>query len=147
MSWLIKILSFNWFYIFSRFGELHELEKPNDEKALNLMNDCATAVLEEYPDIVFSYGFGDEYRSSSYPPMNLLCFFLLLSYFWVPIMRHDVWSSANFFLVHFLVLCWRRKQSFTKGVPGAYSDYISVAFIILSFLSCLWSETGFSHLT
>ncbi|XP_057495624.1 tRNA(His) guanylyltransferase 1-like isoform X8 [Actinidia eriantha] len=25
------------------------------------MNSCATAVLEEYPEIVFSYGFSDEY--------------------------------------------------------------------------------------
>lgn len=75
--WLWQILSLNWFWIFSRFGELHEFEKPNDEKALNLMNACATAVLEEYPDIVFSYGFGDEYRSSSYLQLlyTLLLFF------------------------------------------------------------------------
>ncbi|KAA3452589.1 tRNA(His) guanylyltransferase 1-like isoform X1 [Gossypium australe] len=46
---------------FRRFSEVHEFEKPNDEKALNLMNQCAMAVLEEYPDIVFSYGYGDEY--------------------------------------------------------------------------------------
>ncbi|XP_057474191.1 tRNA(His) guanylyltransferase 2-like isoform X1 [Actinidia eriantha] len=46
---------------FSRFSVIHEFEKPNDEKSLNLMNSCATAVLEEYPDIVFSYGFSDEY--------------------------------------------------------------------------------------
>jgi tRNA(His) guanylyltransferase len=30
--------------------------------ALNLMNSCAVAVSEEFPDIVFSYGFSDEYR-------------------------------------------------------------------------------------
>ncbi|KAK9272423.1 hypothetical protein L1049_002796 [Liquidambar formosana] len=46
---------------FCRFSEFHEFEKPNDERALNLMNSCAAAVLEEYPDIVFSYGFSDEY--------------------------------------------------------------------------------------
>ncbi|KAK8589855.1 hypothetical protein V6N12_024246 [Hibiscus sabdariffa] len=45
----------------SKFSEVHEFEKPNDEKALNLMNQCAMAVLEEYPDIVFSYGYSDEY--------------------------------------------------------------------------------------
>ncbi|KAK2968683.1 hypothetical protein RJ640_013101, partial [Escallonia rubra] len=43
------------------FSQVHEFEVPNDEKALNLMNSCATAVLEEYPDIVFAYGFCDEY--------------------------------------------------------------------------------------
>ncbi|XP_031386624.1 tRNA(His) guanylyltransferase 1-like isoform X3 [Punica granatum] len=46
---------------FERFSEIHEFEKPNDVRALNLMNSCATAVVEEYPDIVFSYGFDDEY--------------------------------------------------------------------------------------
>ncbi|XP_048131596.1 tRNA(His) guanylyltransferase 2-like isoform X3 [Rhodamnia argentea] len=46
---------------FERFSDIHDLEKPNDEKALALMNSCAAAVLEEYPDIVFSYGFNDEY--------------------------------------------------------------------------------------
>ncbi|XP_010268602.1 PREDICTED: tRNA(His) guanylyltransferase 1-like [Nelumbo nucifera] len=46
---------------FHRFSEAHEFEKPNDEKALNLMNSCAAAVLEEFPDVVFSYGVSDEY--------------------------------------------------------------------------------------
>nr|XP_027078826.1 tRNA(His) guanylyltransferase 1-like isoform X2 [Coffea arabica] len=46
---------------FNRFSEVHEFEKPNDERALNLMNACAFAVLEEFPDIVFAYGFSDEY--------------------------------------------------------------------------------------
>ncbi|CAG7894979.1 unnamed protein product [Brassica rapa] len=32
------------------------LEKPNDETALNLMNSCPVAVLEEYPNIIFAYG-------------------------------------------------------------------------------------------
>ncbi|GKB24063.1 tRNA(His) guanylyltransferase 1-like protein isoform X1 [Tanacetum coccineum] len=36
-------------------------EKPNDERALNLMNSCATLVMERYPDIVFAYGYGDEH--------------------------------------------------------------------------------------
>ncbi|XWS12836.1 hypothetical protein CRYUN_Cryun37aG0124500 [Craigia yunnanensis] len=46
---------------FRRFSEVNEFEKLNDEKALNLMNQCAMAVLEEYPDIAFSYGYSDEY--------------------------------------------------------------------------------------
>ncbi|XP_031250399.1 tRNA(His) guanylyltransferase 1-like [Pistacia vera] len=46
---------------FQRFSQVHEFEKPNDERALNLMNSCAVAMLEEYPDIVFSYGYSDEY--------------------------------------------------------------------------------------
>ncbi|CAN7115342.1 unnamed protein product [Brassica rapa subsp. narinosa] len=46
---------------FARFSQVHEFEKPNDEAALNLMNSCSAAVLEEYPDIIFAYGFSDEY--------------------------------------------------------------------------------------
>ncbi|KAL0696145.1 hypothetical protein Bca4012_063325 [Brassica carinata] len=40
---------------------VHEFEKPNDEAALNLMNSCSALVLEEYPDIIFAYGYSDEY--------------------------------------------------------------------------------------
>lgn len=47
---------------FARFSEVHEFEKPNDEQALNLMNSCAVAVVEEHNDIIFSYGVSDEYR-------------------------------------------------------------------------------------
>ncbi|XP_071717656.1 tRNA(His) guanylyltransferase 1-like [Rutidosis leptorrhynchoides] len=46
---------------FERFSEINEFEKPNDERALNLMNCCATSVLEKYPDITLAYGFSDEY--------------------------------------------------------------------------------------
>ncbi|KAL2240984.1 tRNA(His) guanylyltransferase 1 [Sesamum indicum] len=46
---------------FRRFSEVHEFEKPNDKKALELLNECAKAVLEQFPDIIFSYGFSDEY--------------------------------------------------------------------------------------
>ncbi|KAI5672840.1 hypothetical protein M9H77_13204 [Catharanthus roseus] len=46
---------------FSRFSEVHEFEKPNDEKVLNLMNACGSLVLDEFPDIVFAYGFSHEY--------------------------------------------------------------------------------------
>lgn len=49
-----------------RFSQVHKFEKPNDETALNLMNSCASLVLEEYPDIVFAYGYSDEYRYHSH---------------------------------------------------------------------------------
>ncbi|KAF2577830.1 hypothetical protein F2Q68_00002490 [Brassica cretica] len=42
----------------------HEFEKPNDETALNLMNSCHAAVLEEYPNIIFAYGYSHFHRSS-----------------------------------------------------------------------------------
>ncbi|KAJ8434914.1 LOW QUALITY PROTEIN: hypothetical protein Cgig2_003353 [Carnegiea gigantea] len=46
---------------FRRFSEIHQFEKPNDRRALKLMKACAAALMEDYPDIVFSYGFSDEY--------------------------------------------------------------------------------------
>ncbi|XP_048490457.1 tRNA(His) guanylyltransferase 1 isoform X2 [Beta vulgaris subsp. vulgaris] len=46
---------------FHRFSDAHEFKKPNDEQALNLMNSCAVALLEEFEDIVFAYGVSDEF--------------------------------------------------------------------------------------
>ncbi|KAG0519395.1 hypothetical protein BDA96_09G260500 [Sorghum bicolor] len=51
---------------FHRFSKIHAFEKPNDENALRLMNACATAVLEKFPDIVFAYGVSDEYRGTEF---------------------------------------------------------------------------------
>ncbi|KAK1591612.1 hypothetical protein Q3G72_010367 [Acer saccharum] len=62
-----KLMPYTWIVIridgchFHRFSEVHEFEKPNDKRALNLMNSCAVAVLEEFQDITFSYGASDEY--------------------------------------------------------------------------------------
>ncbi|XP_013111324.1 probable tRNA(His) guanylyltransferase [Stomoxys calcitrans] len=46
---------------FHKFSKVHDFEKPNDEKALNLMNNAAQTVMEEFRDIVLSYGQSDEY--------------------------------------------------------------------------------------
>ncbi|KGN48418.1 tRNA(His) guanylyltransferase 1 isoform X1 [Cucumis sativus] len=46
---------------FRRFSEVHGFVKPNDEKALELMNCCAMATMEMFSDVIFSYGFNDEY--------------------------------------------------------------------------------------
>ncbi|CAM0958962.1 unnamed protein product [Alopecurus aequalis] len=46
---------------FHRFSELHAFEKPNDERALRLMNACATSMFRRFTDIVFAYGVSDEY--------------------------------------------------------------------------------------
>jgi tRNA(His) guanylyltransferase len=45
-----------------RFSEAHKFEKPNDERALKLMDSAACAVMREYPDIILAYGESDEYR-------------------------------------------------------------------------------------
>lgn len=53
--------------LFSRFSEVHGFQKPNDEPALQLMNESAKAVLEDMPDFVFAYGESDEYRYNLRP--------------------------------------------------------------------------------
>lgn len=46
-----------------RFSEVHKFEKqPLDKRALKLMKSCAAAVMEEYSDLIFSYGYSDEFR-------------------------------------------------------------------------------------
>jgi tRNAHis guanylyltransferase len=42
----------------NRYG----FQKPNDVRALNLMNAAAAAVMKELPDLCISYGVSDEYR-------------------------------------------------------------------------------------
>ncbi|XP_058137456.1 probable tRNA(His) guanylyltransferase isoform X3 [Dasypus novemcinctus] len=46
---------------FHRFAEKHNFAKPNDSRALHLMNKCAQTVMEELEDIVIAYGQSDEY--------------------------------------------------------------------------------------
>lgn len=46
---------------FHRFSDGHCFEKPNDQRALQLMNKCAETVMREFTDIVISYGQSDEY--------------------------------------------------------------------------------------
>lgn len=46
---------------FHRFSDVHHFVKPNDDRALNLMTKAAQCVMEEYKDIVLSYGQSDEY--------------------------------------------------------------------------------------
>lgn len=46
---------------FQRFSEVHQFEKPNDRRALKLMKSCAMTMMEEFADIIFSYGFSDEF--------------------------------------------------------------------------------------
>lgn len=41
----------------------YEFEKPNDRRALDLMNAAAKAVVTDLPEITIAYGVSDEYRS------------------------------------------------------------------------------------
>jgi len=44
------------------FSDKHNFSKPNDMRALQLMDHAAKDVMEEYPDIVIAFGESDEYR-------------------------------------------------------------------------------------
>ncbi|KAH8744885.1 Thg1 C terminal domain-containing protein [Diaporthe sp. PMI_573] len=46
---------------FTKFASKYSWEKPNDRRALDLMNDAAKAVVTEMPDLVVAYGISDEY--------------------------------------------------------------------------------------
>ena len=46
----------------------YELEKPNDRRALDLMNEAAIGVMRELPDIRLAYGISDEFRYISQNP-------------------------------------------------------------------------------
>ena len=43
-------------------SNVYGFQRPNDARALNLMNDAARAVMAELPDVCFAYGMSDEYR-------------------------------------------------------------------------------------
>ncbi|MCJ1287826.1 tRNA-His guanylyltransferase [Xylographa opegraphella] len=46
---------------FHKLSSKYGFEKPNDRRALDLMNAAATGVLKELPDICFAYGISDEF--------------------------------------------------------------------------------------
>jgi tRNA(His) guanylyltransferase len=46
---------------FHKFADKHNFVKPNDKRALDLMNKSAEVVMSQLPDIVLAYGQSDEY--------------------------------------------------------------------------------------
>ncbi|KAF2091210.1 tRNAHis guanylyltransferase [Saccharata proteae CBS 121410] len=46
---------------FHKLTAKYAFEKPNDRRALDLMNAAAVAVMKELPDLVLAYGISDEY--------------------------------------------------------------------------------------
>lgn len=56
---------------FHKFSDKHRFEKPNDERALKLMNRAAETVIAEFSDIVLGYGQSDEYSFLFRPETNL----------------------------------------------------------------------------
>ncbi|KAI0309953.1 tRNAHis guanylyltransferase [Amylostereum chailletii] len=48
-------------HAFHRFSDVHGFEKPNDERALKLMDRAARAIMDEYTDVTLAFGESDEY--------------------------------------------------------------------------------------
>ncbi len=48
--------------LWERFSVRHGFEKPNDRRALELMNESARRVMGELVDLVVGYGVSDEFR-------------------------------------------------------------------------------------
>ncbi len=46
---------------FHKFSAKYEFEKPNDIRALNLMNEAASGVMKEISEVILAYGVSDEY--------------------------------------------------------------------------------------
>ncbi|ORX61304.1 tRNAHis guanylyltransferase [Hesseltinella vesiculosa] len=46
---------------FHKFSQSHKFNKPNDRRAIDLMNHCAKAVMKELHDIMLAYGQSDEF--------------------------------------------------------------------------------------
>lgn len=47
--------------VYNRFTKAHHFQKPNDLRALNLMDHAAQAVMASYSDVLLSFGQSDEY--------------------------------------------------------------------------------------
>lgn len=46
---------------FTKFANKYSFEKPNDRRALDLMNEAAKTVMTEMPELIIAYGISDEY--------------------------------------------------------------------------------------
>eukprot|EP00879_Flechtneria_rotunda_P021479 GHRR01022636.1.p1 GENE.GHRR01022636.1~~GHRR01022636.1.p1 ORF type:complete len:170 (+),score=34.21 GHRR01022636.1:658-1167(+) len=46
---------------FTKFSAAHKFEKPNDKRALDLMDECAKCVMQEFSEIKLAFGESDEY--------------------------------------------------------------------------------------
>lgn len=46
---------------FHKFSDYYDFEKPNDEKALKVINMSARQMMVAFPDITLAYGDSDEY--------------------------------------------------------------------------------------
>ncbi|KAL4909758.1 hypothetical protein BDW74DRAFT_143670 [Aspergillus multicolor] len=56
---------------FHKLSDRYEFKKPNDRRALDLMNSAAVEVLKDLPDLAIAYGVSDEYSFVFHPTCEL----------------------------------------------------------------------------
>ncbi|XP_045621095.2 uncharacterized protein THG [Procambarus clarkii] len=62
-----KLLPHTWIVVridgkgFHKFSERHNFVKPNDNRSIELMNRAALEIMQQFPDVILSYGQSDEY--------------------------------------------------------------------------------------
>ncbi|KAL4934357.1 tRNA guanylyltransferase [Aspergillus undulatus] len=56
---------------FHKLSDRYAFKKPNDRRALDLMNAAAVEVLKDLPDLVIAYGVSDEYSFVFHPSCEL----------------------------------------------------------------------------
>ncbi|KAM3565167.1 hypothetical protein ARSEF4850_001540 [Beauveria asiatica] len=56
---------------FTKMCARYEFQKPNDRRALDVMNSAAKAVVADLPDIIIAYGVSDEYSFVLHKSCNL----------------------------------------------------------------------------
>lgn len=64
--------------LLSRLSSLYKFKKPNDRRALDLMNESARAVMQALPDLMVGYGVSDEFRLA----IRMDIFILFSCLFW-----------------------------------------------------------------
>lgn len=62
---ILKCGNADWLCLYShRFTKRLDFAKPNDRRAIDLMNAAAREVVRQFVDIVVAYGQSDEFRSA-----------------------------------------------------------------------------------
>lgn len=64
----VQVSQSRWLIVRYSFSEEHGFAKPNDERALQLMDHAAKDLMTEFKDIVLAFGESDEFRQAPRPP-------------------------------------------------------------------------------
>ena len=102
----------------SSFSDEHGFKKPNDERALKLMDHAARDVMTEYKDILLAFGESDEFR---YKLRNMMFEVPLKSNYQLPTQKINIsiqspsrQNSDNINIVIHFLLCFPLENLFPR---------------------------------